>query len=83
MVEQEMCLCFGQKGAGLFNATDLQNDPDGLSVAVKQGRGGRSRRLSQRGHTEQDGPCHQSSARCHKLHHRAQKTVKKLSLKMA
>lgn len=77
MIEQVICLCFGQKGAGLINATDLQNDPDGLSVAVKQGRGGRGRQLSQRRQTEQNGPCHQSPARCHKLHNRAQKTVKK------
>lgn len=62
MVEQVMwCyLCFGQQGAELSSATDLQYDPDGLCVVVKQGRGGRSMQLNQRGHTEQNGPSYQS-----------------------
>lgn len=46
------------------SATHLQDDPDGLSVAVIQGRRGDSGRLSQRGHTEQNGPHHKSTAQC-------------------
>lgn len=38
MTEQVMCLCFGQRRAELCGATDLQYDPDGLSVAVELGR---------------------------------------------
>ena len=62
MIEQEMwcLLCFGQQGAELSSVTDLQYDPDSLSVAVKQGRGGRSRQLGQRRHTEQNGAHYQS-----------------------
>lgn len=60
MIEQVMdALVFWPSGAGLSSATDLQYDPDGLSVAVKQGRGGRSGQLSQRRHTEKNGPPHQ------------------------
>lgn len=41
----------------------LHDDPDGLPVAVKQGRRGCSWQLSQRGHAEQDGAHHQSAVR--------------------
>lgn len=47
------------------SVTDLQNDPDGLTVAVKQGGGGRDRQLGQCGQTEQNGPIYQSPGDTH------------------
>lgn len=41
----------------------LHYDADGLPVAVKEGGGGGGGELSQRGHTEQDGPHHQGAER--------------------
>lgn len=55
-------LVFQEKRGRAVQPADLQDDPDGSFVAVRQGWGGGSGQLGQRGQAEQKGPSHQSPA---------------------
>lgn len=63
-------LCSDQQGTEMSSVTDLQYGPDGLSVAVEQAGRRRSRQLRQRGHTEQNGPRHQSPKQREDIYYR-------------